>query len=202
MRKAVLKMGWSWMLLPPPQKAPMLLSKQCCVFITDEYGNVSSLLNHTRIHVNALSGLTPSVGHLLNQWFRSWWEKALLILGIIILICVFSYMYMYSSYRVCLHGSKMATKQAISMLMRTLADNLGHFLKREPVRSGECWRRSLRRHVPWAGPKWLEASTPSPVLGLCVLPAIPAVETGVKDTCWDHLDCICDWTQLSLRINF
>ena len=47
-------------------------------------------------------------------------------------------MYLYGSYGVCLHGSEMATKQAISTLMRTLADRLGHSLKREPVRSGEC----------------------------------------------------------------
>ena len=67
MRKAVLKMGWPWTLLRPHHKAPMPLSKQCCVFIPDEYGNVSSLLHHMRMHVNALSGLTPSVGHLLNQ---------------------------------------------------------------------------------------------------------------------------------------
>ena len=51
---------------------------KCCMSIPDESAYVSSLLNHTRTQVNALSSLTPSLGTLLNQWFRSWgswWEK-------------------------------------------------------------------------------------------------------------------------------
>ena len=51
---------------------------KCCMFIPDESAYVSSLLNHMRTQVNALSSLTPSLGTLLNQWFRSWgswWKK-------------------------------------------------------------------------------------------------------------------------------
>ena len=54
------------------------------MFIPDESANVSSLLNHVRTHVIALSDQTPSLGRLTNQWFRSWdsqWKKVITYLG-------------------------------------------------------------------------------------------------------------------------
>lgn len=56
----------------------------CCVFIPDESANVSSLLNHVRTQVIALSDQTPSLGRLTNQWFRSWdsqWKKIITYFG-------------------------------------------------------------------------------------------------------------------------
>ena len=50
---------------------------ECCMFIPDESTNVSSLLNHMRTQVNALSDAI-SLGDLVNQCFGSWgswWEK-------------------------------------------------------------------------------------------------------------------------------
>lgn len=40
------------------------------VLIPDESVNVSSLLNHIKIQVNALSGLNPTLRNLANQWFE------------------------------------------------------------------------------------------------------------------------------------
>lgn len=70
-----------------------IIQTECCVFIPDESANVSSLLNCIRIQSNALSDPTLSLGDLINQWLElwsSWWKKKLsLILGIIILSCIF-----------------------------------------------------------------------------------------------------------------
>lgn len=45
-----------------------IILRECFVFIPDE----SSLLNHMKTQVNALSDLTPSLGDFVNQWFGSW----------------------------------------------------------------------------------------------------------------------------------
>ena len=42
------------------------------MFIPDESGNVSSLLNYRRTQVNTLSDSTPSFEDLVNRWFGSW----------------------------------------------------------------------------------------------------------------------------------
>ena len=52
-----------------------IIQTECCVFIPDESTNTSPLLNHMRTQVNAMSDLTPSLGDLINQWFRSWGGK-------------------------------------------------------------------------------------------------------------------------------
>ena len=54
------KRGWPWTLLLPHKEAPGPLAKQIAVFRPDDSANVSSLLNHIRARVNALSDPTPA----------------------------------------------------------------------------------------------------------------------------------------------
>lgn len=57
--------------------APVPLSKQN-MFITDESANVSSLLNHVRAQVNALSDRTPSLWDLKSVvWIMGLWAEKL-----------------------------------------------------------------------------------------------------------------------------
>lgn len=60
-------------------------------------------------------------------------KKLLLILGIIILIGVFSYTYLYCNHSICFQCSQIATKPATSMLMKPLADYSGHIVEEEGV---------------------------------------------------------------------
>ena len=80
--------------------------------------------------MTALSDLTPQPRELnksVNQWFGSWgfwWKNLLLILGIIILNCVFSCMCLYCCCDICLQSSQIATKRATSMPVKPLAEPL------------------------------------------------------------------------------
>ena len=115
--------------------ASTIIQTERCVFVPSESAHVSSLLNHMRTQVNALSDPTSSLGDLINRWFRSWgfwWKKLLLISRIIILICVFSCMCLYCCCRICHQGSQIAVKQATSMLLKHLTDA-----------QGTLWRRGI-----------------------------------------------------------
>lgn len=57
-----------------------------------------------RTQVNTLSDPIPSAGDLLSQCFRSWhsrWKKLALVLGIVVLTCVFSCICQYCGYGSC-----------------------------------------------------------------------------------------------------
>lgn len=82
-----------------------IIQTECCMFIPDN----ANVLNHMRIQVNILSDLTPSLGYLINQRFRpwgSWWEKWLLISGIMILTFVFSCMCLYYYCSICFQSPR------------------------------------------------------------------------------------------------
>lgn len=74
------------------------LSKQnaVCLYIMSlpMYHNFITLLEDT---MNVLSDLTPGLGNLIHQWFRSWcfWRKKWLLILAIILIYVLSSMCLY-----------------------------------------------------------------------------------------------------------
>lgn len=120
----------------------------------DEYTNVSCLLNHMRTQ------WTSWVIWLLAWW--TWWIsgldhgllwKIISDFGIIILICIFSYMCLCWC-GICLQSSQRATKGATPMLVKPLADCSGPIVKEvcvcEIVKSQswgvECWGRSSKRH--------------------------------------------------------
>lgn len=93
-----------------------VLQTECCVFILDVSAKASSVLNHMRAQLNALSDPTPSLGDLINQSFESWgsgWKKLLLTLGIIILICVFCCMCLYCCCGICLQCSQRAAPKEL-----------------------------------------------------------------------------------------
>lgn len=102
-----------------------IIQAECCMFTSDEFVNVSSLLNHMRTQVNALNEPISSLCDLVNQWFGSWgswWKKLLLILRIIVCICVLSCMRLYSCCGIYLQCSQTAAKRATSMVIKPLAD--------------------------------------------------------------------------------
>lgn len=152
-------------------------------------------------------------------WFGSWdpWRKKLwLILGNIILICVFSYMCLYCGCGICLQCSQGAAKQAISMLMKPLADCSGLFVEKgacKIVRAsqrGECRRRSWRGCdcglIQELNTGHQKLFIP-PSLKCTFCPPFPqgelfqghSLERAVR--CWDHQDGIHNWTYLGLFIN-
>lgn len=65
--------GGTWAIIPT----------KCCVFTPAESANITSLLNLRKTQVNTLSDPTPSLGDLINQWFRSWdsWQKKMICFG-------------------------------------------------------------------------------------------------------------------------
>lgn len=120
-KKPPCKIRWPWTFLLPCKKVPVPLCKQSivCSDLMSQRG-VSSSISHKRAQVISLNDPTPSPGSLINQWFRSrgsWWKKLLLILGITILISVFSCMYLYGCCGICPQCSQTDAQGATSMLV-------------------------------------------------------------------------------------
>ena len=154
-----------------------IIQTEFSVFRPDESANASSLLNHMRIHMNALSILSPSLG-VLNQYFRLWgfwWKKLLLTLGNIFWICAFSCMYLCYCSIVCLQCRQRAFKWATSILVTPLADSSDHISKKEKrsvyvlVRRSSMSGRSLRSQVPIDLKSWAWAIKGSLLLPLSLV---------------------------------
>lgn len=109
-----------------------IIWRECCVFLSDESVNVSPVSNHMRTFVKSLGHLTSSLMGVskLMVWIMGLLvEKLFLILGIIILICVFSCMCLHFCSGLCVQCSQRATKGATSMLIRPFAECSGHIME-------------------------------------------------------------------------
>lgn len=111
MRKSVLPNGMALDIITASWGGTCaVIQTECFVFIADESANVPSLSKHMRIQVNALNSAIPSLPDLI-KWFiswGSWWKKLLIILGLLISVCVFSYMCLYCCCGICLQCSQIA----------------------------------------------------------------------------------------------
>lgn len=157
---------------------PAPLSKQNYTFRPDE-SSISSLSHHMRTQG---SDPTHSPGHFMSQWFRSWgsrWKSK--VLRIIILIWHVPILF----YGLCFQCNRIAAKCASSVLMKPLADHLGHTAEQgdaQIVRAGhlgEMLEEAIKGTWlpvdprPVLGTQRCLASSPG--LGMCTLPTVPTV---------------------------
>lgn len=106
--------------------------------------------------MHVMSDLTPHLGDLVNQWFRSessWWKKLSLILGTTVLTYDFSCMCLYDCCDIFLQCSLWCTKWATLMLVKCLVECSGHMMKgrlvwafKSQLWEAKYWRRSTRRY--------------------------------------------------------
>lgn len=108
MRNTVLQNRMALDIIAASQGGPYAtVQTEYCVFLPDESANGSPLLNHRKTQINVPSNLTSSLGDLKKKaviWIMKLLEKKKkksLILGIVVLICVFSYMCLLCCY-ICL----------------------------------------------------------------------------------------------------
>ena len=137
------------------------------------------------------------------------WKKLLLVLGIIILICVFSCMCLHYSFVICPQCSQPATKWATCNLMKAFADCQDTLWKREACKIARVGHKGWSVGAGHRVDHRLELGsqrllTLSLVLEMYVLPTIPTLEAVSRmccervKCCWDHLAGTCDWIQLRL----
>lgn len=148
MRKTVLQNRKALDFITASQGGPCAVTQtECCVVIPDKLANVSSLLNHRRIQVNAWSGLISSLWDLINPWFRS---LDLLVENIVtdlgnhsFLTCVFSCTYLCRCCGICLRRSQTAAEGATCTPVKALADCSGPTAEEEGTWDCKGWSQWL-----------------------------------------------------------
>lgn len=85
---------WSYRIAWPSGFFPWGNHTECCVFVHDEYSNVTCLMAHMKNQISSLNDSLPSLGKMVGKWFglRESWLKTLLmtllLLLAILLVCL------------------------------------------------------------------------------------------------------------------